>query len=110
MALQKKFSSNDMELLAIGKAGPGGSAGGGAPLANSLGAVAQGSGRPTSVTDPNGNGLPGIMSSGCGGGNSNNNSVKMPSKKIQFSNPEFSITPIETLPGSTVRPPPSRRR
>ncbi|XP_049540892.1 LOW QUALITY PROTEIN: uncharacterized protein LOC125954541 [Anopheles darlingi] len=97
MALQKKFSSNDMELLSIGKL-----------VVVVVVVVVQGSGRPTSVTDPNGNGLPGIMS--CGGGNSNNNSVKMPSKKIQFSNPEFSITPIETLPGSTVRPAPSRRR
>ncbi|XP_058053413.1 uncharacterized protein LOC131205357 [Anopheles bellator] len=92
MALQKKFSNNDMELISISKTNN---------------AAAGGSG-PPSATDANGNGIPGIMSSGCGG--SNNNSVKMPSKKIQFSNPEFSITPIETLPGSTVRPAPSRRR
>uniref|UniRef100_A0A6E8VQ35 SCP domain-containing protein n=1 Tax=Anopheles coluzzii TaxID=1518534 RepID=A0A6E8VQ35_ANOCL len=102
MALQKKFSSNDMELISINKVNNNGGGGGGG---------AGGSG-PPSATDPNGNGLSSIMSvGGIGGGSgSNNNSVKMPSKKIQFSNPEFSITPIETLPGSTVRPAPSRRR
>uniref|UniRef100_A0A182NIZ9 Uncharacterized protein n=1 Tax=Anopheles dirus TaxID=7168 RepID=A0A182NIZ9_9DIPT len=96
MALQKKFSSNDMELISINKVNNNGGTGSGPP----------------SATDPNGNGLASIMSvGGIGGGSgSNNNSVKMPSKKIQFSNPEFSITPIETLPGSTVRPAPSRRR
>ncbi|XP_035910590.1 secreted protein RBT4-like [Anopheles stephensi] len=96
MALQKKFSSNDMELISINKVNNNGGSG---------------SGPPSATTDPNGNGLASIMSvGGCGGSGSNNNSVKMPSKKIQFSNPEFSITPIETLPGSTVRPAPSRRR
>uniref|UniRef100_A0A182WBZ7 Uncharacterized protein n=1 Tax=Anopheles minimus TaxID=112268 RepID=A0A182WBZ7_9DIPT len=97
MALQKKFSTNDMELISISKVNNNGGGG---------------SGPPSATTDPNGNGLASIMSvGGCGGGSgSNNNSVKMPSKKIQFSNPEFSITPIETLPGSTVRPAPSRRR
>ncbi|XP_053675221.1 uncharacterized protein LOC128725494 [Anopheles nili] len=100
MALQKKFSSNDMELISINRANNNGGGSG-----------------PPSATDPNGNGLASIMSAGAsgsggggGGGGSHNNSVKMPSKKIQFSNPEFSITPIETLPGSTVRPAPSRRR
>uniref|UniRef100_A0A182QUC1 SCP domain-containing protein n=1 Tax=Anopheles farauti TaxID=69004 RepID=A0A182QUC1_9DIPT len=102
MALQKKFSSNDMELISINRV-------------NNNGGPTGGSG-PPSATDPNGNGLASIMSvggiggGGGGGSGSNNNSVKMPSKKIQFSNPEFSITPIETLPGSTVRPAPSRRR
>ncbi|XP_058124436.1 uncharacterized protein LOC131282225 [Anopheles ziemanni] len=106
MALQKKLSSNDMELISINKVNNNG---------------AGGSGPPSAGTDPNGNGLASIMTSGGaaggyhaggggGGGGSNNNSVKMPSKKIQFSNPEFSITPIETIPGSTVKPAPSRRR
>ncbi|KFB49307.1 AGAP006496-PA-like protein [Anopheles sinensis] len=102
MALQKKLSSNDMELISINKVNNNGAGGSGPP----------------SATDPNGNGLASIMTSGGaaggyhagGGGGSNNNSVKMPSKKIQFSNPEFSITPIETIPGSTVKPAPSRRR
>uniref|UniRef100_A0A182JBG8 Uncharacterized protein n=1 Tax=Anopheles atroparvus TaxID=41427 RepID=A0A182JBG8_ANOAO len=99
MALQKKFSSNDMELISINKVNNNGGGGSGPP----------------SATDPNGNGLASIMTSGGaaggggGGSGSNNNSVKMPSKKIQFSNPEFSITPIETIPGSTVKPAPSRR-
>ncbi|XP_055620122.1 uncharacterized protein LOC129764730 [Toxorhynchites rutilus septentrionalis] len=98
MALQKKFSNNDFELLSINK------------MNNNTG---------NSVNnDPNGNGITGIISSASGGGssgagsgnNNHNSSMKMPPKKIQFSTPEFSITPIETLPGSTARPPPSRRR
>ncbi|XP_058836338.1 uncharacterized protein LOC131692937 [Topomyia yanbarensis] len=90
MALQKKLSNNDFELLSINK------------MNNNSG-----------NNDPNGNGngIVGIISSGAGASNSNtNSSIKMPQKKIQFSTPEFSITPIETLPGSTIRPPPSRKR
>ena len=52
----------------------------------------------------NGNGITGIIS----GGNSNNNSVKMPSKKIQFTTPEF--REIDTIPGTRSRPTLSRRR
>ena len=81
MALQKKLSSNDIELN---------------PIINKL----------NNDHENNGNGITGIIS----GGNSNNNSVKMPSKKIQFTTPEFSITPIETLPGGRPRPALSRKR
>ncbi|XP_062553428.1 uncharacterized protein LOC134218447 [Armigeres subalbatus] len=96
MALQKKLSTNEFELISINKMNNNSS------ITNNA----------TTNNDPNGNGITGIISNGGNnnGSNVNNAGVKMQPKKIQFSTPEFSITPIETLPGSTARPPPSRRR
>lgn len=96
MALQKKLSSNEFELLSINKMNNNSNGGVGGSSSNATG------------NDPNGNGITGIISTGSS--NNNNSSVKMPIKKIQFSTPEFSITPIETIPGSTAKPPPNRRR
>ncbi|XP_053684523.1 myb-like protein U [Sabethes cyaneus] len=102
MALQKKLSNNDFELLSINK------------MNNNSNNAGNNS---NSNNDTNGNGIVGIISTGGASGansnNANNNNsgnIKMPPKKIQFCTPEFSITPIETLPGSTVRPPPNRKR
>ncbi|XP_065086620.1 uncharacterized protein LOC135708437 isoform X1 [Ochlerotatus camptorhynchus] len=100
MALQKKLSNNEFELTSINKMSNNGN---GSTIANS------------NTNDPNGNGITGIITNGASGAtgsnnNNNNSSIKMQPKKIQFSTPEFSITPIETLPGSTARPPLSRRR